>query len=148
MTRSRLSLAPAVIALLAVATACRSDLSWPSAGPPEIAGTWTVREIEGRPTLAGAEPRIEFTADAAAGSTGCNSFHAAADRRDGLLRFGAAAVTRRACAPEIMEQETRFLSALAAVGSYRRSGSTLVLEGSGGRALLRLVETAAAVPRG
>jgi putative lipoprotein len=146
MARSRLSLALAVIV---VAAACRSAPSRPSAAPPEIAGTaWTVRDIEGRPTLADAEPRIEFTADAAAGSTGCNSFRAAADRRDGLLRFGATAVTRRACAPAIMEQETRFLSALAAVGSYRRSGSTLILEASGGRALLRLVEAEAAVPRG
>ena len=146
MARSHISIALAVIV---VAAACRSAPSRPSAGPPEVTGTaWTVREIEGRPALAGAEPRIEFTADAAAGSTGCNSFHAPADRRDGLLHFGAAAVTRRACAPAIMEQETRFLSALAAVGSYRWDGAALVLEGNGGRALLRLVEASAAVPRG
>jgi heat shock protein HslJ len=143
---------PISFALTAIvlAAACRSAApSRPSAAPPEVAGTsWTVSEIEGTPTLTVAPPRVEFTTDAAAGSTGCNSFRAPVERRDGSLRFGATAVTRRACAPAIMEQETRFLSALAAVQSYRRDGAMLLLEGAGGRALLRLIEASAAVPRG
>jgi heat shock protein HslJ len=42
---------------------------------------------------------------------------------DGKLEFGPLASTRMACEAAVMEQETRFLSILAATRSYSRYGN-------------------------
>jgi membrane-bound inhibitor of C-type lysozyme len=53
-----------------------------------------------------------------------------------------------ACATAVMEQETRFLSALAAARAVRREGDRVVLLDEGGRARLRLAPATPAAETG
>ena len=50
------------------------------------------------------------------------------------VRVDQARTTRMACPPPIMDQESRFLAALAAVVSFRREGERLLLLDEGGPA--------------
>ena len=50
-------------------------------------------------------------------------------------------MTRRACPPAVMDQEQRFVAALAAARAYRQEGDVLLLLDEGGRPLLRLSRT-------
>ena len=72
-----------------------------------------------------------------AGSAGCNRYFGDYERRGDQLVFSQMGATRMACPPPVMEQETRFLSALDAVEGWQHRGDTLdLLDGSGNRLLL------------
>lgn len=81
---------------------------------------------------------LAFDAEGVSGSAGCNAFRAPATRDDAALHIGTPAREKKLCAaPDgIMEQEARFLDALAGVSGYRRAGSYLWLDTQGGGALL------------
>ncbi|MBL9010851.1 MAG: META domain-containing protein [Alphaproteobacteria bacterium] len=58
---------------------------------------------------------LNFQADGAvSGSTGCNRYVGQAQLRGDRIDFAPLAVTRMACTPGLMAQESRFLAALGA----------------------------------
>lgn len=78
----------------------------------------------------GTSMTMTFTADArVSGSAGCNRFSASYQLDGGKLSFGPPAATRKHCPkPEgVMEQEQRFLAALATVATARFEGDRLDL---------------------
>jgi len=119
----------------------------PMAAPPAAAFTlvgsaWIAEEIEGRRVLDQVQSTLTFeSAERIVGSTGCNRYFAPLQVSGTALRVGMGGSTRRACPPEIMEQESRFLAALDAVRTYRRDGSTLLLSDDGGQVRVRLKQT-------
>ena len=133
------------------AAGCQTPGSPPAPVPATSAGasaaafplggtTWQVEEIEGRRAGDPAAPTVMFEgAQRVAGSTGCNRYSGPLDVRGLALRVSATAMTRMACPPAVMEQESRFVAALAAVRGYRQDGDALLLVDDSGRTLLRLV---------
>ena len=72
-----------------------------------------------------------------AGSTGCNRYTAPMTATDTSLRVGVIAMTRMACPPAVMDQETRFTAALEIARGYRQEGDVLTLLDEQGRLILR-----------
>lgn len=84
---------------------------------------WVAQDVNGVP-VAGARPlTLRFEGERASGSAGCNSFSGSYEAGEERLEFGPLAATRMACEPDIMEQERRYLSILAAARSYSRYGN-------------------------
>lgn len=75
------------------------------------------------------EPRV-------AGSGGCNRINGGFELEGDQLRFGRMAATRMAC-PDGMDQEQRFLAALARVQGHRIDGSHLELLDAAGKPVAR-----------
>jgi putative lipoprotein len=116
-----------------------SAASTPPASSPLAGTSWRAEEIQGQPVTADATSTITFEGPArAVGSTGCNRFVAPLDVAGTTLRLGEIAMTRRACPSAVMDQEQRFVTALAAARAYRQEGDVLLLLDEKGRSLLRL----------
>lgn len=81
---------------------------------------WVVQDIAGQPALAGTPATLTFGRDnRLTGDTSCNSYFADYTADQSALSIGNAGVTKRACAPAVMEQEQRFLDVFNAVSRYR-----------------------------
>ena len=65
---------------------------------------------------------VRFEEGRVSGRTGCNQYTGFLQAGGSALRVSETRSTRMACAPPVMQQETRFLSALAAVRTARREG--------------------------
>jgi heat shock protein HslJ len=134
----------AALVLLLVLTACRTPgADAPSAGatPGGLGGTsWVVEQIDERDAVERARPTVVFDAapSRVSGRASCNSYSAAVTAARETLRIASALATKMACAPPVMEQEQRFLAALAAVATHRREGDRLLLVDGNGRVRLRL----------
>lgn len=106
--------------LLAVALAgCASD-------PVQLESdtTYRVEWVDAQPLADGSHITITLGSDGRAyGSAGCNHWFASYSRDGDRLNFGQAGATRKMCAPELMEQEQRFLEALGQVQRWDVSGS-------------------------
>jgi heat shock protein HslJ len=112
------------------------------ASSPLIVTSWRAEEIRGQRATDDAAPTITFESPArAVGSTGCNRYIAPLDVAATTLRLGEIVMTRRACPPAVMDQEQRFLAALAAARAYRQEGEVLILLDEKGSPLLRLSRT-------
>ena len=108
--------------------------------PPDVTlpGTaWTVERIDDV-AADRAAVTLRFEDGRASGRSGCNQYSGYLQASGSALRVSEVRGTRMACAPAVMEQETRFLAALAAARAARREGDRLVLLDEGGRARLRL----------
>ena len=115
-----------------------TPLDVPPLPPASLTGTeWVLESIEGEAPIVGSRVTLEFTADGMGGYSGCNWYGGPFERRGDVLRAERMMSTGRACLrPEgIMDQEERYLSALADLTSYRITADTLVLQEQGGRAL-------------
>jgi heat shock protein HslJ len=98
-----------------------------------------VNEVDGRPVLIPGAPTLSFEgAQRVSGSSGCNRYTGVLTAAGSELRVGDVAMTRMACPPAVMEVESRFVTALEAVRSYRLAGDTLELADRSGRRRLRL----------
>lgn len=112
------------------ATAPRSGA--PAPRPGLDGSTWRLVEIAGQAvpetvlaTLAFSEPgRV-------AGTAGCNGYTGTARLEEGRLALGPLATTRRACEPQAMAFEQRYLAALATAQGLRRDGDRLLVEVAG-----------------
>ena len=88
-----------------------------------LAGTvWTLVSY-GSPeapvaALADAPATLQFTAGGAVGNGGCNQFGGDFQYDNNSLTFGPLASTMMACAPEVMEQEAAYLSALGTATGF------------------------------
>lgn len=102
------------LALAVVAPAVAQD------GPGWDGATWRVEDIRGRGVIDNAETSLRVAPDGdVSGSTGCNVFHGHATIEGAKISFGQMASTMRACAPALMDQEQKFLKALAATRRAR-----------------------------
>jgi putative lipoprotein len=111
-----------------------------SASLPLGVTTWRVDEIDGQPVQGSGAPTVTLdgAAQRVSGSSGCNRYTAALTVAGSELRIGDAATTRMACSPAVMELESRFVAALAAVRGYRLDADALQLLDERGRVLLHL----------
>jgi heat shock protein HslJ len=81
---------------------------------------WRAVDINGAPVLAEAVPTLRLDSGRATGNASCNRFSGGYQliRGGERLRFGPLAVTRMACAPAVMDQESRYLAILEFARSY------------------------------
>lgn len=114
------------------------------ATPSELFGTlWTVTSIGGRPVVAPQPPTLSIAPDHRAGGFGgCNNYFTEASIDAEAMSFGPAAATRMACAPELMDEETTYFTALSAVASYELDDQGLRLLDAAGVPLIGLVRSA------
>jgi|694.fasta_scaffold102983_2 heat shock protein HslJ len=105
--------------------------------PAVLDGTrWAL--VQWAPGEAASLPRpieIQFEGGRINGSAGCNRFFAsfgAEGDAPGVVRVSPPGSTRMACEGEVMQAETRFLTALGAVGSFSyRMGRLVLTSGQG-----------------
>jgi putative lipoprotein len=129
MTTRRAVLAAA--AVLATSPSLASE-------PGTTQGAWVAEEIAGA-AVAGGAATLEIGADGAvSGSGGCNRYRGRAEIAAGTIAFSPLAATRMACPGAAMEQEGRFLAALAAARRFRIEDGRLVLSGEDGAVVARL----------
>jgi heat shock protein HslJ len=90
--------------------------------------------------LEGAAVTVQFGDDGrASGWAGCNRWTSSYTAQGSSLKFGPPAATRKMCAePGVMEQEQRFLEALATVSEARAEGDRLELRSADGAMVLVL----------
>ena len=95
-----------------------------------------------------AVPTIEFSEDGSqiSGTTGCNSYFGSVTvGPDGAISFGQMGMTEMACLDDgVMDQEQRFLEALARIDRWVPDDDGASLEASDGTAVIGLVAPAAA----
>lgn len=105
----------------------------PAQSAPEFAGVPTgidfvVEEVSGTGVIDSSGAIIRFEPDnQVSGSTGCNRFSGATIIGAEQLVIGPISMTRRACAPAIMDQEKRISQALQQVATYRFDDKTDIL---------------------
>ncbi|MDG9924992.1 MULTISPECIES: META domain-containing protein [unclassified Pseudomonas] len=111
------ALAPALLA--AALSGCASE-------PVQLESdkTYQVEWLGERPLIERSHLTITLGADGRAyGNAGCNHWFASYSRDGDKLNFGQAGATRKMCAPELMEQEQRFLEALGQIQRWDVSGT-------------------------
>jgi len=103
--------------------------------PPALDGTrWQLASAEGGGPLALAEARAvtaEFTADRAAGFSGCNQYSGPYTLEGSTLSVGAVIATKRGCLGPGSQIERAWFDLLAQPLQVAREGEALVLRGSG-----------------
>jgi heat shock protein HslJ len=82
--------------------------------------------------LAGTNITIAFAEDMVNGSAGCNSYFGNYSLTEAGFSVGVLGNTLMACEPDVMQQEDRFLQALAVVEKYSIENDTLIIEYDGG----------------
>ena len=133
-----------VIAVLVLVAGCARVRPIAPAPDAAVVGTsWTVERIEDLAVDRGATT-VRFEEGRASGRAGCNQYSGYLQAAGEALRISEIRTTRMACAPPVMQQEARFLTALAAVRLGRRDGDRLVLLDETGRVRLRLAPPAPA----
>jgi putative lipoprotein len=101
---------------------------------PGLAGTtWRAETIMGRPVIDPAASTITFEADGrVSGRGGCNRYFGTSTIAGDQLSFGAMGATKMACAPALMDQETRFFQALGSAARWTIDRDGLLLIYSAG----------------
>lgn len=100
--------------------------------------TWLAEDIQGGGVIDNAQSKIAFAAGGkVTGSGGCNRLFGSATIAGDALSFGGIGTTRMACAPALMDQEQKFLAALAATRTFRFEGPYLKFYDAGGAELVR-----------
>ena len=141
----------ALIALVLATAACTSPhgtTSTTAPSPPEPAALpdaltghrWLAEDIGSGGVIDSAQTTLAFSSDGRAeGSGGCNQFSGPVSVDGDAMTFGHIASTRKACVPALLDQEQKFLIALAGTRSYTLDGSTLTLLDASGRPVARLM---------
>jgi putative lipoprotein len=109
--------------------------------PSSPVGHWLAEDIRGGGVIDNLQSVLEISGNGAvSGSGGCNRLHGQATISGASLSFGAIASTRMACPPAVMDQESKFLSALEAVRSFRVDSQQrkLFLLDAAGQTVMRL----------
>ncbi len=96
-----------------------SGCASPMAMSGRLGGDWQALDINGVPVSGSRPITLRLDGMQASGKSGCNSYSGPVQlrSREGI-EFGSLAVTEMACAPEVMEQENRYLSILRSVQGY------------------------------
>lgn len=109
------------------------------------AGSWLLEGIGGGTAAEGVETVLEIAGDGrVSGRGGCNGMGGMATIAGEAITFGPIVATNMACAPAAMEQEARFLAALAEVRAWRidPAQQKLTLLDAGGNTVLVLARRA------
>ncbi|HTN98576.1 MAG TPA: META domain-containing protein [Nordella sp.] len=135
LSRRRLmGLAAAAVALPVVKSA--------GAAPAALSGRWLAESIRNRGVIGTVQMVIEIAADGeVTGSGGCNRISSKATVSGARISFSPMSSTEMACAPEIMDQESKFLSALGDARLWRidEQRDKLILVDAHGVTILRLL---------
>ena len=100
--------------------------------------TWLAEHIKGGGVIDNAQSTLVFASGGrVTGTGGCNRLFATATIAGDALMFGGVGTTRMACAPALMDQEQRFLGALAVTRTFRFEGPYLKLYDGNGSELIR-----------
>jgi putative lipoprotein len=104
----------------------------------DLRGTWLAEAIDGGGVAESAQSTLEFAHDGrVAGRGGCNRYGGSVKAESGSILMSELFSTKMACAPPLMDQESRFMAALQAARTYRMEGSKLVLVDATGKPRLR-----------
>lgn len=108
-----------LLILLALCAACLAMET--NATTPALPGTsWTVVTLAGQTPLAEHPITFEFDADGnIAGNASCNRFGGACTIEGDTIKVGPLRCTRRACEPDVMQQEHKFLALLGAITNWK-----------------------------
>jgi heat shock protein HslJ len=91
-----------------------------AAGPSSPAGRWRAETIDGGGVLDRVQTTLEIRDDGiVSGTGGCNRYAGSAHVDGERIRFAPMGSTRMACAPAVMNQETKFHRALARAAAWR-----------------------------
>ena len=92
-----------------------------------LIGKWLVEDIGGAGVIDRAQTTIEIGKDGSvSGSTSVNRYNGRATIEDERIRFGPLAMTRSGGPPALMDQESRFTSAMQTVTQYRLTETGLL----------------------
>ncbi len=128
-----------VVGLVALLAACTTTTPAVPAGPTLAGTSWTVAQVQGRPTLPGHRPTMKFADGRIAGTTGCNSYGAGYTQSGDSVSLSQAAMTAMACAGDaVMAQEQAFTTALPTITSVRSAGTGLELLDGGAAVVFTL----------
>lgn len=128
-----------ILCLLAAGCTKSPAIEPPSTPAPLLIGAeWMVEDLNGGGVIDNSHITLNFGEDGRlAGRAGCNSYSASYELEFETLTFGAAMSTRMACAPALMNQESRFFGLLETVERYEfDSTGALILHGSDGGTIL------------
>lgn len=104
----------------------------------KLAGKWQVQTIDGSPVIDRSPAYIQFTEDGqAGGNSSCNQFTGSYKQSGSEMSFGQTASTRKMCPNSLMEQEVRFLKALAKVAKVEKKNGFLLFLDAEGNILLK-----------
>lgn len=110
----------------------------PEAGNPS--GKWLAESIRNGGVIDNLQTVLDISADGkVSGSGGCNRITGRATIAGGRITFGPVASTKMACAPAVMDQESKFLAALGDVQHWqvdKRRGKLILLDGRNREILL------------
>jgi heat shock protein HslJ len=113
-----------------------------------IGTEWLLIDLGGTEVLESVQTTLHFEAgDRLVGSGGCNRYFAAIRVAEHQVAIGAVGATRMACAPEIMNQEIRFFTALQNAVRIEQTGEELQLYSAEGTEPLRFTRIYTAAPR-
>lgn len=107
--------------------------------PSRLAGSrWQAVEVGSIDVDAGVPSTLAFEPPGrVSGNSGCNRYFGTVEVGAGSVRFGPLAATRMMCPPPRMEQEARFLEALAKAECWRiDDDARLVLADAAGTPLI------------
>lgn len=129
----------AALSALFLLAACTTT----QAAPAPLAGSnWTLQSLSGENVGATQRaPSLDFTADRANGSTGCNAWSAGYTQSGSKLHFGVAMHTMMACVNG-MDVERAFTSAIDHTTRAEVSDDVLILRDDGGHELARFARAA------
>ncbi len=142
-----------VLLLVLVGSATLVAADQPAARPAaQAAGTlegprWVLVSYMGEngkvtQAIPGAEATAQFEKGEVYGSTGCNTYRAPYEAKDGKLTVGLTATTMKMCPPPIMDQEAAYLKAIQAAASYKITDGTLsIADAKGVTVLTYMAET-------
>ena len=101
--------------------------------------TWRIEDVMGGGVVDGAEVTIGFDAEGRAfGRAACNRYSGGYELTGEGISFGPMAATKMACAPALMDLETKVFEALGQVRRFDvdETGALLLIGGPEGEALL------------
>ena len=130
---------------LVACTAAKEQMKEPAVPPSrpvqaaDLNGSqWLAVDIGGGGVAGESHSTLHFAApNQVDGNTGCNLFRGPLVTEGASIRIGPLATTRRACTPELMDQERHYLITLAQASGMRLDGTELVLLDESGQALVR-----------
>jgi heat shock protein HslJ len=112
--------------LLITSTALAMETNQTTAALPGSA--WQVTTFAGQTPLADHPITFEFDTEGnIAGDASCNRFGGSCSVDGDKIEVGPLRSTRRACEPEVMQQEQKFLALIGAVTTWSMDGEELVL---------------------
>lgn len=144
MTRLRLF----AMAVLATLTACAAPIAGTPAASVTLPGTsWVVTQIGDKTVQSDAPPTMSFKEGQVSGSTGCNRYFGPVTITGSKVSIGQVGSTQMACEQPLMDQEQRFLTALASVTTAQNSGTGLELLDASGAVVLKLAPPPVVTPK-